>query len=146
MAIHRILITILALAPCAVWAQCDSDAARAKVRERFSETQIADMRVNGHYKYMGLLLFYASSFEVKDEYGFRPASEQEIAQVDLHAHDGARRLEESVEVLDEQLQRVIRLLSRQAFEQLVMERYSDADRAAYLAYKASMLHAGSKRP
>jgi len=145
MKLSCILLALFALGLGTCSAQCDSEAARAKLRDRFTDGQLEDMRMNGHYKYMGHVLFYAASFEVKDGTGYRAPTEEEIAAIDLHAHDGLRSAEEAVEVMDEQLQQVVRLLSRQAFEQLVMERYSDADRAAYLAYKASLQQSGAKR-
>lgn len=117
------------------------------MQQRYTAEQIADMREHGHYKYAGLLLFYSASFQVEHDGAFRPPMDEEVLAIDLHAHDGARSAEIDVVVEDASLGRRVKLLSRRAFEDLVLERLSAEDRAAYLAYRAAALASqGGKTP
>lgn len=109
-----------------------------KLQARHAAEQIEDLRANGHYKYVGLLLFYGNSFLVKEQGAFRPPTEEEVLAIDLHAHDGIRKPHEDVEVEDPALGRTVLLFSRDRFEALLLERLDAGDRAAYLSYKARM--------
>lgn len=113
-----------------------SPAALAKMQQRYTAEQVEEMRVRGHYKYEGLLLFYGSSFLVEEDGQFRSATEPEILGIDLHAHDALRETKEDVVVFDPLLHKQVLLLSRSRFEELVIASLSEADRADYIAYKA----------
>ncbi|MBK9175838.1 MAG: hypothetical protein IPM46_05760 [Flavobacteriales bacterium] len=116
-----------------------SPAALSKLQQRYSPEQVEEMRIRGHYKYAGLLLFYGSSFQVEEGGQFRPANEDEILAIDLHAHDAIRDTNEDVVILDPALNRQVMLLSRNRFEGLMLESLSSTDRADYLAYKSRAL-------
>ena len=45
-------------------ARAQSNAAMQKVQDRYDATQLADLQANTHYKYVGMLLYYSSSFLV----------------------------------------------------------------------------------
>lgn len=123
-----------------------SEASLQRLRQRYSDDQIAEIRQNARYKYEGLLLFYGSSFEVEDHDEFRAAEESEVLAIDIHAHDQVRSITESVIVDDPILQRRIKLLSRSAFEQLLLDHLGPEDRAAYLDYKSQSAGEALKRP
>lgn len=127
---------------------CDAqDAALDKLRQRYTEAQIADLRNNGHHKYVGLLLFYSSSFDVVEEGAQRAPDQSEIAMVDLHGYDALRKEKEDVLVFDDVLGKEILLHSRARFESLLLGSLSADDRSAYLAYKSSAIPiATSKTP
>lgn len=116
-----------------------STAALERVQQRFDPGQIADMQLHTQYKYQGWLLFYESSFLVIDSGQSRPATEDEIRQVDLDAHSHLRKVDESVTVHDVTLGKEIVLLSRAQFEQVLLTHLSPTDAEAYLAYKAQAI-------
>jgi hypothetical protein len=124
-----VLLSVVALA---------QDAALQKLQSRYTAAQIDDLRQNGHFKYEGLLLFYGRSFKVQEGLEFREPTEQEILAVNLHFHDTQRAQAEDVLVEDPAIGRRLLLFSRDRFEALVLNSLSEADRQAYLAYKASM--------
>ncbi|MBK8498745.1 MAG: hypothetical protein IPL52_08005 [Flavobacteriales bacterium] len=131
------VVAVLALVVSQASAQ--SPAGVQRVHARYSQEQIADMQLRAPYKYNGLVLFYSSSFLVIEEDALRPASEEEIAIIDLHQHDAIRRVGERVRVFDPLLGKGIVLLGRDEFEQVVLSNLSEPDRVAYLNYKAAAL-------
>lgn len=131
----------LLLAP--VVGNAQSEAALGKLQQRYTAAQLADLEANGHYKYVGLLLFYAASFEVEDQGQFHPPTEAEIAAIDLHAHDALRQEDADVVVLDAPLGKPVLLYSRKRSEEVLLAALNNADRAAYLAYKAGAFHDGA---
>lgn len=132
-----LLIALLVFFQALVSAQ--SAAAVHRVNMQFTVDQLADLQQNGHYKYSGLVLFYSSSFLVSDQGALRAATEEEITVIDLHQYDGVRRVEERVYVHDAQTDLDLVLLSREEFEQVVLEQLSESDRTDYLNYKAAAL-------
>lgn len=143
---HRqLLIVLVFLAGQAASAQ--HHAALQRLQQRYTQEQIAELRLHAHYKYAGLLLFYSASFLVEHDGAFIAPNEHEILAVDLHAYDAARTHDADVVVDDAQLGRRVKLLSRRAFEDLVLQGLSPEDRAAYLAYKEAALAPGhAKNP
>jgi hypothetical protein len=120
-------------------AQAQSPAALEKLQQRYNADQIAELEQNTHYKYEGLLLFYASSFMVMDNGQARAATEAEIRAVDLNQYNALRQEQQSVSVHDAALGKDLLLLSRDEFEKLVLARLNRADREAYLTYKAEAI-------
>ena len=104
---------------------------------RYSEDQLNELRENTQYKYVGLLLFYDSSFQVLENGTYRAATENEVALTDLHLYDGMRRPNENILVDDAQLGKAILLLGREQFRSVVLDRLDDADRTAFMAYEAA---------
>lgn len=129
-----LLCVLLWMAVCTASAQ--SPAALARLEQRYSVEQLADMAQNAHYKYIGLQLFYSSSFLVVENGSARAATEAEIAAIDLDQYQHLRQEETNVRVLDTEIGKEILLLSRAEFEGMVLGQYDAHDRAAYLAYKA----------
>ena len=112
-------------------------AALEKLHMRYSEDQLNELRENTQYKYVGLLLFYDSSFQVLENGTYRAATENEVALTDLHLYDGMRRPNENILVDDAQLGKAILLLGREQFRSVVLDRLDDADRTAFMAYEAA---------
>ena len=119
---------------CRVWSQ--SPAALQRLSQRYDAVQLEDLRTNTHYKYVGLLLFYESSFLVVDGGQLRVATEDEILSIDLDGMNGLRSVEERVQVANAVKGRDIVLLSRNEFEALFLSHANAEDKAAYLAYKS----------
>lgn len=117
-------------------ASAQSPAALARLEQRYGAEQLADMAQNAHYKYVGLQLFYSSSFLVVENGSPRAASEAEIATMDLDQYHHLRQEGSSVHVPVTEIGKEIVLLSRAEFEAVVLGHYDARDREAYLAYKA----------
>ncbi|MBL0126563.1 MAG: hypothetical protein IPP83_03700 [Flavobacteriales bacterium] len=133
----RTIATCILVLVLVVVGHAQGPAALEKLRERYTEDQLNELRENTHYKYVGLLLFYDSSFKVLENGTYRAATENEIALVDLHQYDGMRRPNENILVDDAQLGKGILLLGRAQFRSVVLARSDAADRAAFLAYEAA---------
>lgn len=118
-------------------ARSQSPAALEKLHQRHGPEVVEEMRVNTHYKYVGSLLYYSSSFLVNEHGQLRHPTEEEIAAVDLGQYDPVRSNTERVDVRDAVLGKELVLLGRDEFEQLVLTNLDDSDRAAFLAYKAA---------
>jgi hypothetical protein len=128
-------------------ARSQDPVAEQKLHARYSAEQIADMQVNAHHKYVGLLLYYASSFLVSDGAAYRAPTELEVAAVDLHQFDALRQAQESVVVFDPITGLYLKLLSRDQFEQVVLSHLDAPDRTSYLEHKSAQLgDAGLKQP
>lgn len=97
------------------------------------------MRRDAHYRYEGELFFYSASFLVEEAGEERAATEEEISAIDLHAYDAIRMEGQRVGAHDPRIDKHIILLSRGEFVRLMIERLSEADRAAYLAYRRAVL-------
>lgn len=123
--------------------QAQQDEALGKLRQRYSEEQIEDLRLNGHHKFIGLLLFYSASFEVMDHGVTRGPTPAEIELLNLHQFDALRSEKEDVLVFDDAIGKEIVLYSRTRFESLLLGTLSAEDRSAYLAYKSSALSIGT---
>lgn len=115
------------------------EAGRAKLLQRYGAETVAQMEVQTHYKYEGMLLFYTGSFQVMEGNAYRAPTEAEIMAVDLVAYDDLRQEKENVVVSDGILQKQLLLLGRVQLEELMLEALNEADRHAYLSYKASAL-------
>ena len=125
-------------------AQAQSAAALAKLNSRYNFEQLAEMQQNTRYKYEGLLLFYSASFLVLENGQARPATELEIAALDIDQYNGLRNQKTSVSVHDASIGKDLQLLSRDEFEKVVLAHLSESDAAAYLAYKAAALSTQGK--
>lgn len=119
--------------------RAQSGAALEKVEARYNPAQLADLQAQTHYKYVGLLLYYASSFQIVEHGQPRAATEPEIAALDIDQYASLRTEDRDVTVHDVGTGLDLLLLSRHAFETLVLGVLDDADTAAYLAYKAAAL-------
>lgn len=117
-----------------------SEAALQRLLAHRTEEQVELMRVEAHYRYVGELFYYAGSFLIEESGALRSATEEEIAAIDLHAYDGVRLEEQRTGVYDHVLNKHVVLLPRTEFEQLLIERLSQADRAAYMEYRSKALH------
>ena len=117
-------------------ASAQSPAALARLEQRYNPEQLADLAQNAHYKYVGLQLFYSSSWLVVENGSPRAATEAEIAAINLDQYGHLRQEESPVHVPETEIGKEIVLLSRAEFEAVVMGQYDARDRAAYLAYKA----------
>lgn len=124
--------------------QAQSAAALAKLNQRFNLEQLAEMQQNTHYKYEGLLLFYSSSYLVIDNGQTRPATELEIAALDIDQYNALRSEKSAVSVHDATTGLDLQLLSRADFEKVVLAHLSEGDASAYLAYKAAALSTQGK--
>lgn len=128
-------------------ARSQNQAATQKLSARYSTDQIADMQLNARHKYVGLLLYYSSSFLVSDGAAYRAPTELEIAAVDLHLFDAMREAHENVVVFDPGTGLYLKLLGRDQFEQVVLSHLDASDRDAYLKHKSAMLgDANLKQP
>ena len=121
-----------------------AQAALDKVLLRYTPEQVEEMRIGTHYKYEGLILFYSSSFLVKDDGVFRTATEAEVAALDLDQYNATRDELVDIVVHDAALDRDILLRSRVHFEELVMGHLNAHDRAAYEGYKSAAQAANTK--
>ncbi len=122
-----------------------SEAALQRLLAHHTEEQVDLMRTEAHYRYMGELLFYAESFRIEEDGALRSATEEEIAAIDLHAYDGVRVEDQRIGVHDPVLNKHVVLLPRTEFEQLVIQRLSLADRAAYMEYRSNTLRSPSTK-
>jgi hypothetical protein len=118
--------------------QAQSAAALAKLQARYDASQLAEMQTETHYKYIGMLLYYSSSFLVVDGTQ-RPATETEIAAVNLDQYASLRSKRDAVIVHDATLGKDLVLLSRDEFEAVVLGHLSIDDIVAYNAYKTAAL-------
>lgn len=121
-----------------------SPAALDKLTQKYGPEQVAEIKLNTHYKYESMLLFYAASFRVTENGVDRAATEQEIALIDLDAYNSLRQEKTGVVVRDADLGKDIVLLSRFEFENLLLAQLGEVDRAAYLAYKQQAQSGASK--
>jgi hypothetical protein len=121
-----------------------SVAAEQKLAAKYDAAQLEDIQTHTHYKYVGLLLFYAESFLVEENDHPRPATEAEIQAVDLDAYNPLRQVDANVVVKDQATGLKLVLLSRDNFEQLYRAKLNDADLLAYEQYKASVLSTATK--
>lgn len=137
------LFLLLVGAPC-VGLLAQEQAAMDKMLLRYTPEQVEEMRTRAHYKYEGLLLFYSSSFLVKEDGVFRTATGSEIAAVDLDQYNASRYELVDVVVHDAALGTDILLRSRVHFEELVMGYLNAHDRAAYEVYKSTAQGANAK--
>ena len=131
------LVVLLAMALGSAYAQ--SPAALGQLLAHHTEAEVDQMRQNVHYRYEGELLFYSSSFLVEENGEERPATEEEIAGIDLHAYDGIRMNDQRTGVHDPLIDQHVVLLGRGEFERLVLHGLNEADRAAFLANKDAVL-------
>jgi hypothetical protein len=135
---HFIVLVVLsgmALRP----AYAQSPAALGQLVAHHTEDEVDQMRQNVHYRYEGELLFYSASFLIEEDGEERPATEAEIAGIDLHAYDGIRMNDQRTGVHDPLIDQHVVLLGRGEFERLVLLNLNEADRAAFLAYKDAVL-------
>ncbi len=121
-----------------------SPAALDKLMQKYSHEQLAEIKLNTHYKYVSMLLFYAASFRVTENGIDRAATEQEIGLIDLDAYNTLRQEKTGIVVHDADLGKDIVLLSRFEFEKMVLAQLNEVDRAAYLTYKDQAQSGASK--
>ena len=144
MDLRRLLSLVLLVGtPCAGLV-AQEQAAMDKLLLRYTPEQVEEMRMRAHYKYEGLLLFYSSSFLVKEDAVFRTATGSEIAAVGLDQYNATRDELVDVVVHDATLDTDILLRSRVHFEELVMGHLNAHDRAAYAAYESGAQGANAK--
>ena len=128
-------------------ALAQSAAALQKLELRYGTERVEEMRVNAHYRYAGMLVYYSSSFLVNDSGQLRAATEEEIALIDLPRYDALRSVTARVTVHDADLQKDLVLLGRDELEQVMMQHLNAEDAAAYLEYKSVALrNAQLKQP
>jgi len=139
MRIKRFLLplSLSVMAPIPAWAQ--GRAALDQVLAHHTEAEVDQMRRDAHYRYEGELLFYSASFLIEEGGEERAATEEEIGAIDLHAYDAIRAEDQRVGVHDPRIDEHVILLSRREFVRLMVDRLSEADRAAYSAYRGSVL-------
>lgn len=137
MRIWTFLTLVLLTGQCACHAQ--QQEALGKLRQRYSEQQIQDLRLNGHHKFVGLLLFYSASFEVIDQGVHRRPTPEEIEMIDLHQFDSLRTEKEDVAVFGQVIGKQVVLFSRDRFETLLLSELNAEDRSAYLVDKSRAL-------
>jgi hypothetical protein len=134
----KVLFLLLILGGwCTAMAQ--SPAAMQKVAQKYGHEQLADMQQHTHYKYHGLVLFYSSSFMVVENGQARAATEDEISRINLDEYNSQRQTESATTVHDAAIDKDIQLLSRDAFEAVVLGQLNPADKEAYLQYKAQAI-------
>lgn len=104
--------------------------------QRYGAAQAEDMRTNAHHRFVAMKVYATRSFEVVENGQARVPTCSEILLIDLFAHDPYRNDSTAVQRYDTALSKEVRLLSRAALEQLVMDRFSAADLAAYMRDKA----------
>jgi hypothetical protein len=137
MPLFTMLVVLSAMALRPAYAQ--SPAALGQLLAHHTEDEVDQMRHNAHFRYEGELLFYAASFLVEENGEERAATEEEITAIDVHAYDGIRMDGQRTGVHDPVIDKHIVLLGRGEFERLVLQSLSEADRAAFLAYKNAVL-------
>lgn len=137
MGLERILLFFVLAFLSSSGALSQSQAALDKLHQRYAPEVVEEIRVNTHYKYAGLLLYYSSSFLVNEHGELRAATEEEIAAVDLRQYDRVRSTTERVAVRDAAVGKELILLGRDEFEQVVLSNLNAVDHAAFLAYKAA---------
>ncbi len=135
----RLLPFLFGILLAATSAIAQSAAALQKLESRYGPEQVEEMRVDAHYRYMGMLVYYSSSFLVNDGGQLRAATEEEITKVDLPHYDALRSVTGRVTVQDEDLRKEIVLLGRDELEQVMLQQLNAEDAAAYLAYKTTSL-------
>ena len=120
-------------------ALAQSPAALGQLLAHHSEAEVAQMRQQAHFRYEGELLFYAASFLIEEDGLERPATEAEIAAIDLHVYDGIRMEAQRTGAHDPLIDKHIILLGRNEFERLVLGSLDMADREAFMANKNAVL-------
>ena len=133
----NMLVALLVTGSASAWSQ--GSAALDQLLLHHSLAEVDQMRENTHYRYEGELLFYAASFLIEENGQERPATEDEISVIDLHAYDGIRMEDQRTGVHDPLLDKHVVLLARREFERLVVAGLNEVDREAYLAYKHALL-------
>jgi hypothetical protein len=136
------LLVFVCMAALGIKAQ--SQAALDKLHQRYTAEQLEDMRLHAHHKYQGLQHYYAASFLVIDNGQPRAATEAEVAAIDIDQYRALRQEKNNVEVHDAMIGKDVVLLSRDAFERVVLDRLDEQDRRDYLAYKAAATDTHSK--
>ena len=139
MRIQRIILLVVMSITASLPAWAQGTAALGQLLAHHTEEEVDQMRQNAHYRYDGELLFYSASFVIEENGQERPATEEEIAGIDLHAYDGIRMDDQRTGVHDPLIGQHVVLLGRGEFERLVLHGLSEADRAAFLAYKDAVL-------
>lgn len=133
---HFLLLGMVLLPfACSLFGQ--SPAALQKLADRYSAPQLDDLRANTHYKYVGLLMYYTSSWLVSEAGQLRQPTEAEILAVDLDAWLPLRSVTDRVTLPAALPGRDIVLLSRDEFEVAYLGQLSAQDRQQYEAYKAA---------
>ncbi|HRH39380.1 MAG TPA: hypothetical protein PK760_13600, partial [Flavobacteriales bacterium] len=77
------------------------------------------------------------SFHVRENGVLRNATAEEMLALDIHQYDHVRKDKEVAVVHDANINKDLVLLSRAAFEKMMLEAYSAEDRTAYQLYKAT---------
>lgn len=145
MRITRILLPLLLSVMASLPARAQGRAALDQLLAHHTEAEVDQMRRDAHYRYEGELLFYSASFLIEEGGEERAATEEEIRAIDLHAYDAIRMEGQRVGAHDPGIDKHIILLSRGEFVRLMIDRLSEADRVAYLAYRGTVLgQTGSK--
>lgn len=135
MALKRSILVLASVLGVVTVSSAQSQAALDRILQRYTPEQVQELQDRAHYRYVGLLVFYAESFMVKEDGVFRTPTEAEIASVDLDQYNGARAEVEDVVVFDSVLGVDILLRSRVHLEQLLLSRLDADDRAAYHALR-----------
>jgi hypothetical protein len=140
----RLILLGMVMLPftCSLFGQ--SPAALQKLSDRYSAAQLDDVQTNTHYKYVGLLMYYTSSWLVSEAGQLRAPSEAEILAVDLDAWLPLRSITDRVIVPGALPGRDIVLLSRDEFEAAYLAQLSVVDRQQYEAYKAAQRNLDQK--
>jgi hypothetical protein len=121
-----------------------SPAAQEKLAHRYTPSQVEDLRINTHYKYVGLLYYYERSWLVQDAGQLRNPTEDEIRTVELDAWMPLRAVTERVTIPAGLNGMDVVLLSRDEFEVAYLARLDVHDRQQYEAYKAQQMSLQSK--
>lgn len=146
MLMKRCFTALIALTGAALpSASGQGHSALVQLQAHHSQADLEHMEEHAHYRYVGELLFYSSSFLVEEGGVERAATEQEVLGIDLHAHDGLRMVDQRIAVHDPLIDKHIILLSRNEFGSLVLERLSPPDREAFLANKRGILEQPSSK-
>ncbi len=121
-----------------------SPAAQEKLARRYTPSQVEDLRVNTHYKYVGLLYYYEGSWLVQEAGQLRNPTEDEIRAVDLDAWMPLRSVTDRVTIPAGLNGMDVVLLSRDEFEVAYLARLDANDRQQYEAYKAQQMNLQAK--
>lgn len=135
MKMFTLLFTWALLSTCTL-VHGQSPAAQEQLARRYSPSQVEDLRVNTHYKYVGLLYYYESSWLVQDAGQLRNPTEDEIRTVDLDAWMPLRSVTDRVTIPAGLNGMDVVLLSRDEFEVAYLTKLDAYDRQQYEAYKA----------
>ena len=139
MRMRHLIVLVVPLSMAVRPACAQSPAALGQLVAHHTGAEVDQMRQNAHYRYAGELLFYSASFLIEEDGVERPATEEEIAGIDLHAYDGIRMNDQRTGVHDPLIDQHVVLLGRGEFERLVLHSLNEMDRAAFLAYKEAAL-------